>query len=216
MKNKKWLLLLIIAFPSLFWLILESSTIHSHRLNYYGPKKVEANGDSLFYQINNHFNIRKDSLVVFNIDTIKYPVFVVQFMDESFKNEDYRFLGFNEYFTYKYEKIKEVPVFIIGKSNTGIPESQQVFQKFTQYANLNFLVMDSINFYQKNAEFFAGKPYYVDNGYIALIDANRNIRGYYDGRFASEIKRLIDEFTHLRLKEEKIKLIESNEIKTNP
>ena len=40
MKNKKWLLVLIIVFPSLFWLILETSTINSHRLPYFGPKKV--------------------------------------------------------------------------------------------------------------------------------------------------------------------------------
>ena len=48
-----------------------------------------------------------------------------------------------------------------------------------------------------------------------LIDHNRHVRGYYDGRYVSEIKRLIDEYQHLRLKEEKQKLIETNEIKSN-
>lgn len=47
------------------------------------------------------------------------------------------------------------------------------------------------------------------------MDVNRNIRGYYDGRYVAEIKRLIDEYQHLRLKEEKNKLIKSNEIKSN-
>jgi hypothetical protein len=48
-----------------------------------------------------------------------------------------------------------------------------------------------------------------------LIDHNRHVRGYYDGRYVSEIKRLIDEYQHLRLKEEKQKLIQNNEIKSN-
>jgi hypothetical protein len=49
MKNKKWLLLLIIAFPSAFWLILETSTINSRKLPYYGPKKSLKAGDTTYF-----------------------------------------------------------------------------------------------------------------------------------------------------------------------
>ena len=38
MKNKKWLIILIVAFPSMFWLILESSNLNSRKLPYYGGK----------------------------------------------------------------------------------------------------------------------------------------------------------------------------------
>jgi hypothetical protein len=48
-----------------------------------------------------------------------------------------------------------------------------------------------------------------------LIDENRHIRGYYDGRYVAELKRLIDEYRHLRLKEAKQKLIDENTIKKN-
>jgi hypothetical protein len=48
-----------------------------------------------------------------------------------------------------------------------------------------------------------------------LVDSRRNIRGYYDGRYASEMKRLIAEYQHLRLKEEKSKMIKENEIRSN-
>jgi hypothetical protein len=47
-----------------------------------------------------------------------------------------------------------------------------------------------------------------------LIDAKIIVRGYYDARYVSEMKRLIEEYQHLRLKEEKQLLINENEIKT--
>jgi hypothetical protein len=61
--------------------------------------------------------------------------------------------------------------------------------------------------------YFKEKPYYIDFSFFMLIDRQRHIRGYYDGRYVSEIKRLIDEYQHLRLKEEKQKLLKVNEIK---
>ncbi|MEO6302420.1 MAG: hypothetical protein ABIP51_04550, partial [Bacteroidia bacterium] len=62
---------------------------------------------------------------------------------------------------------------------------------------------------------FLQKPYFIDYSFFVLVDVNRNIRGYYDGRYVAELKRLIDEYQHMRLKEEKNKLIQSNEIKSN-
>jgi hypothetical protein len=50
-KNKKWLLVLIIAFPSLFWLILETSTINSRRLPFHGPKVELSKGDTAYHSV---------------------------------------------------------------------------------------------------------------------------------------------------------------------
>jgi hypothetical protein len=66
-----------------------------------------------------------------------------------------------------------------------------------------------------NKTFFREKPYYIDYSFIVLLDENRNIRGFYDARYVAEVKRLLDEFKHLRLKEAKKELIKDNEIKIN-
>ena len=50
------------------------------------------------------------------------------------------------------------------------------------------------------------------SSYFVLIDAASRIRGYYDARYITEVKRLIEEYQHLRLKEEKQLLLKSNEI----
>ena len=60
------------------------------------------------------------------------------------------------------------------------------------------------------------KPLLPDLNKFVLVDLNRHIRGYYDARYIAEVKRLIDEYQHLRIKEEKQLLIEKNEIKQNP
>ena len=53
----------------------------------------------------------------------------------------------------------------------------------------------------------------TDLGYFfVLVDSKRHIRGYYDARYISEIKRLIEEYQHLRLKHEKKNLINQNKI----
>jgi hypothetical protein len=67
-----------------------------------------------------------------------------------------------------------------------------------------------------NKIFFKEKPYYIDYSFIVLLDKQRHIRGYYDGRYVSELKRLLGEYKHLRLKEEKNLLIQENEIKSKP
>jgi hypothetical protein len=65
-----------------------------------------------------------------------------------------------------------------------------------------------------NAVFFKHKPYYVDYSFFALVDASGHVRGFYDARYVAEIKRLTDEYRHLRLKEEKQKMINENEVRS--
>ena len=84
-----------------------------------------------------------------------------------------------------------------------------------KYKKIFFYTWNSASFDSLNKTYFQEKPVYIDYSFFVLVDVNRNIRGYYDGRYVSEIKRLIDENQHLRLKEEKNKLIKSNEIKTH-
>jgi len=88
-------------------------------------------------------------------------------------------------------------------------------KKLSTNENVHFAVWKKASFDSLAKTYFKEKPYYIDYSFFMLIDRNRHVRGYYDARYVSEIKRLIDEYQHLRLKEEKQKLIETNEIKSN-
>lgn len=50
--------------------------------------------------------------------------------------------------------------------------------------------------------------------FFVLVDKHRNIRGYYDARYIAEVKRLTEEYQHLRLKEEKEQMLQTNKIES--
>lgn len=211
MKNKKLILFLIILFPSVFWLILEFSTINSKKLPHFGPAKL-AGKDSVFYAVNPSFYTETGKNLI-HIDTNQYPLFALCFIKQDYLKDNFRMAGLTEYAQYKREKIKEIPFFIVTPC-----DSVQCFDEFKKLENghdhIRNLFWDTHSFDSLNALYFAKKPIYVDYSFFVLVDVNRNIRGYYDGRYVAEIKRLIEEYQHLRLKEEKKNLINTNKIES--
>lgn len=219
MKNKKWLLLLIIAFPSLFWLILETSTIHSRKLPYYGPKKALSKGDTSYYQItdllyagNKHDSSKIEPRA---IDAGEYPLYAVIFISKKYRDDAYRLTGLWEYLNYKKQKIEHIPFILVTPFENGQSEVYNELKKLSNSPNVHFYNWHATTFDSITKVYFKEKPYYIDYSFFMLIDQDRHIRGYYDGRYVSEIKRLIEEYQHLRLKEEKQKLIQTNEIKSD-
>lgn len=219
MKNKKWLLLLILVLPSSMWLILETSTINSKKLPIYGSRKVIAANDTLYQKVNDNFYLLnpKDTLAApVKLDPNTYPLFVVMFIKDAYKKDDLRLAGLWEYVNYKKQKIEHIPFVLVTEEKNGNSEVQQDLKKMSDgNNNILFYTWKKSSFDSLNNSYFLQKPVYIDYSFFVLVDVNRNIRGYYDGRYVAEIKRLIEEYQHLRLKEEKNKLIQTNEIKSN-
>jgi hypothetical protein len=214
MKNKKWLLLLILVIPTFIWVILEMSTINSRKLYHYGPKYLNQSNDTVFYKVSSDFyKLSNNTLSPFNIDVANHPLYAIMFIKDNYNKDDYRLAGLSEYLNYKKDKLEHIPVFLVTAFNKEESVIKKYLSKFTSNKNVSFLDLPSAKFDSLNATYFKEKPIYIDFSFFVLIDENRNIRGYYDGRFAAEIKRLIDEYNHLRLKEAKQKLINENEIK---
>lgn len=215
-KKSKLILFLIILFPSAFWLILETSTINSSKLLYYGPKTLKGT-DTVYYSVGDiKFNtIVNQSLTQKLFDTINYPLMTVCFMQPKYIKDNYRLEGLLDYTIHKKSEISELPLlflFPIADSSTTIeynlrdslkidlPNIEQGYWKKTSFDSINIM-------------YFKSKPSHVDYSFIVLLDKKRNIRGYYDGRYAMEIKRMLSEYQHLRLKEEKNIMLKQNEIK---
>jgi hypothetical protein len=218
-KKKRWIILLIVAFPSLFWLILETSTINSRRLPFYGPKKAVAKGDTVYHRVSDTFySLSKDNVISsepVKLDESKFPLYAIVFIGEKYRKDSYRLAGMWEYLNYKKEKIEHIPFVLVTEWENGQSKAYSELQKLTSSKNVHFYTWNKTGFDSLVKNYFKEKPYYIDYSFFMLIDQNRHVRGYYDGRYVSEIKRLIEEYKHLRLKEEKQKLIETNEIKTD-
>ncbi|MBL7932279.1 MAG: hypothetical protein JNL60_10270 [Bacteroidia bacterium] len=216
MKNKKWILLLIIAFPSFFWLILETSTINSRKLPFYGPKNLDQNHDTIYHVVPDRFGIQtitpSDSAIKYlSLDT--FPIYAIMFVSPELRPDAYRLTGLWEYINYKKTKIEGIPFVLVTKSENGKSLAYDELKNLDSAKNIQFLTLQSSIFENAVKSYFSGKPYYIDYSFFVLVDQNRHVRGYYDARYVSEMKRLIEEYQHLRLKEEKQKLIETNEIK---
>jgi hypothetical protein len=220
MKNKKWLMLLVLFLPSTMWLILETSTINSKKLTIYGPRKVIAPNDTTYFKVNDQFYLlnKKDSAqpTPINIEPDTYPLYAVMFIKNAYKKNDLRLSGLWEFLNYKKQKIEHIPIVLVTEEENGRSEIENDLKKLSDgNKNVFFYTWKRSSFDSLNKTYFQEKPIYIDYSFFVLVDVNRNIRGYYDGRYVSEIKRLIEEYQHLRLKEEKNKLIKSNEIKSN-
>lgn len=216
MKNKKWLLVLIIAFPSAFWLILEMSTINSNKLPFYGRKQVEASGDTLYQIVNSGFfklDASSTNLVLKNLKTDSFGVFALVLLHEKYRKDGFRLEGLTEYLTYKKSKIMHIPLVVVSPDTVGASQIETDLKQLSIHGNVHFLRWPSSGYDSLIQTYFINKPYYIDYSFVVLVDGNRHIRGYYDSRYASEVKRLIGEYQHLRLKEEKQKMSDANEIK---
>lgn len=210
MKKKKIILLMIVIFPSAFWLILELSTINSKKLPFFGPKSLSGT-DTLYYRISNS-QLNENELN----DTVRFPLYAICFTKKEYAKDLYRMGGLVEYLKYKKENIEHVPIFVaIANEEDSLKQDTVNVKRDLKLINENlyqiyYPAKDSLKILNEN--YFKDKPYYVFNSFIVLVDVKRHIRGYYDGRYVSEVKRLIEEYKHLRLKEEKKILINENKI----
>lgn len=215
-KNKRLILFLIILFPSAFWLILETSTINSSKLLYYGPK-IAHGKDTAYYSVG---DVKFETIVNKDLqqklfDTINYPLVTVCFMHPKYIKDNYRLEGLLDYTIHKKTEVDQLPlVFVFPKADSSkaieynLKDSLKIDLKNIEQSYWKSSSFDSINIM-----YFKSKPSHVDYSFIVLLDKKRNIRGYYDGRYAMEVKRLLSEYQHLRLKEEKKNIIRENEIK---
>lgn len=159
---------------------------------------------------------------------------LVLFVDKS---QQEKLAGLLEFEKYKKEKLDMLDVYIV-QCPIGVPEKRgtgyyQVFNLVEKKNNENFYetyLKDSLgitmgNFYYRtlwvNSKeeydsirkiFFNQKPVHVFNYFAVLVDKDRHIRGYYDPTYISEVKRMIEEYKHLVLKDEHANMQDVNKI----
>lgn len=167
--------------------------------------------DTLFYEVTDNF-YGTDGLPA-TLSKKDYPLYAIAFVSPRYREDSYRLTGLWEYINYKQDKVQHIPFVLVSPSENGQSLPVEELKKLASGPNVRFYTWPAAGYDSLVKRYFAEKPYYIDYSYFLLVDANRNIRGYYDARYVSEMKRLIDEYKHLRLKEEKQFLINENEIK---
>lgn len=236
MKRKRIILVSIILFPSLLYFLFELTQANFKKMAYYGPKTVSSKGDTIYYSVPDvyfHKNLKthvdytkkygsiftpggynSDSLL---IDTTNYPVYVILFLDNKLRKDGYKLEAFFDYAQYKPKEFKDVPIFFISDFHAAFGDYSIEDKELK--GDFDSLKINLPSFHpllaegkKANEAYFKGKPYYVFNYFALLIDKHRHIRGYYDPNQNSEVKRLIQEYKHLKTKDEYANTLKKNDL----
>ncbi len=144
--------------------------------------------------------------------------------------------GLLEYEKYKPHKIKDVPIMMVATSMFDLPDLDSSLSVYKTNYSKKYLrdtlgiKMDNFHMvFLKDPDFWTGeqpkfnyeryyssyfnqKPIHVFDYFAVLVDKDQHIRGYYDPTFISEVKRMIEEYKHLVLKDEHADMQETNKI----
>lgn len=212
MKNKGWIAVIVLLIPSIIWVILDFSLVNSRKLNYYGPKKLAKNGkDTIYYSLGN-VEFYDRHLKKFTVDTHSYKVFLTVFIKPEYIKEKFRIGQFIAMAHYEPDKIKHIPVFLVYPYSSSDTLFNLKDSLHIALSNVQQVFLPDSAFRHTLLRFFVQRPYYVDYSFAVLVDKNRNIRGYYDWRYADEVKRTIQEFNHLIIKEGYKETLRKNKI----
>jgi hypothetical protein len=237
--KKKVILLSIILFPSLIYLLFEMTKANFKKMAYFGPKTVNEKGDTVYYSVPDVYFVSKDSsyadtsaadmmdkinkLDSVQLDTNKFSTYVILFIDPKLKKDGYKLAGIYDYLKYKAKDLREVPLVFIS----DYPDD--FHRPGLHRGEFDSLKINSVNFYpfmlgpkgSKNTQgflastYFKQKPYYVLDYFAVLVDKQRHIRGYYDPTFNAEIKRMITDYKHLKIRDGYAQTLKQNDIKQN-
>ena len=239
MKRKRIILVSIILFPSLLYFLFELTQANFKKMAYYGPKTVSAKGDTIYYSVPDvsfitglncgliPADVSKEGKVLttdlgcnsdsLQIDTTNYPVYIILFLDSTLRKDGYKLKALIDYVQYKAKELKDVPVFFISDANAAFGNGTIKGKELR--GDFDSLKINLPSFHPllakgktANEAYFKGKPYYVFNYFAVLVDKHRHIRGYYDPNQNSEVKRLVQEYKHLKTKDEYANTLKKNDL----
>jgi hypothetical protein len=241
-------LVLIILIPSLIYFLFELSEVNFKKMAFYGPKTVDAKGDTVYY------SVPKEALdfceVYLDSDSSGSGTafFTTPFKEKPVSSKEAFFMillkpgtkqklgGLLEYEKYKGEKLKRIPFMIAATDLRDLPGTDNApgdrklnySEKYLKDSlgirmpNFHFVFMMNELFWKKpqldfnddayTKAFFSNKPGHVLGYFAVLVDKNKHIRGYYDPTYISEVKRMVEEYEHLVLKDEHAEMQKTNAI----
>jgi hypothetical protein len=187
--RKKAILLGIILFPALVYFFFELTQANFKKMPYYGPKKLDAKGDTIYYAVTDTFFHPVP-------DRKKISTYVALFLNPALRSEGYKLAGLYDFIRFKPQELRDVEI-VIAYANKSDFDSLKINQPNIHPAMVNYT--DRAQFL--TSTFFRQKPIHVFDYFAVLVDRDNHIRGFYDPTFNAEIKRMIQEYKHLKIRD---------------
>lgn len=221
--------------------MFELTQANFKKMPFFGPKTVNEKGDTVYWKVPEIY-FRKNIYSIENrdvdpktgvetvteilkydsslVDTNQFPVYVALCLNPDFYKEGFKLAGIYDYIKYKAKDIKDIPILIFCDFNRISRHKPSENLK----GDFDSLKITLPNFYPlfanlSNREkflalsYFKQKPIHVFDYFMVLVDKKRHIRGYYDPTYNAEVKRMIDEYKHLKIRDEYAETLKQNDIK---
>jgi protein SCO1/2 len=203
-KNQGRILILlsIIILPCLFWLLLTTGKNHYKHLEVFGPKDVDAKGDTVYHTIPAFSFTNQEGKTISDKD-IDGKIYVASFFFASCPSICPKM---NEALRGVTDNFKDIPdikflSFTVDPEQDSVPVLKEYAAKRNADPNRWwFLTGNKDSIYTLAREGYlvpaaAGKTaedFFHSQDFI-LVDKDNHIRGYYDGTEPMDVKKLNDE-----------------------
>ena len=199
--KKAALLLLVLIVPSVAYIVLTTGKHNIRTLGYYGQKYPgETEKDTIYHSIQ-PFSLTDENGNVFGDNQLENKIYVANFFSTNCKTcPELQTLMKSVHDVDDFEKLKDLHFVSFSTDPQDSPENLKRFS--------NEIKADSTRWHflsgPKDAIYNLGlKSFMVDltpvnnqpgqSDLIFLIDRKKHIRGIYEGRSQTDVKRLIDE-----------------------
>ncbi|HXC04267.1 MAG TPA: hypothetical protein VNZ86_05900 [Bacteroidia bacterium] len=203
------ILLTVLLLPITIYLIFAVSTIHYVRVPHYGPRSArmvmkdgKEKKDSVYYRVTDPDD--------------PFPMFIALFIHPDSIRNNYNAAALKAY--YKVNKGELDTLHFIFFYPCG-SDSCSMHPEFAdsmgiQKDHCKTICSGPEHFKKQVTEFFISEPGHTDGwktkADMVLVDTHGYIRGYYDGRYAPEITRMIEDIKHIKFHDEAVMMEERN------
>jgi protein SCO1 len=216
--KKAIILILILLFPSLFYIFLTSGKHNIMRLPIYGPKQpveVTENGETKFdtiYHTIPEFEFTNQYGEKITLAGMKGKIAVVDYFFTTCESICPKMADQLYRVQYKFQDMKDLVIFShsVNPENDSVPVLLAYAKKKNAIkGKWHFLTGDKKELYDqaRNGYYITamegdgGPDDFIHSEKLILIDKQGQIRGYYDGTDREDVERLIDEIKVLKASE---------------
>lgn len=191
-------LFMILVFPSLLYVVLSGSNHDIVGLPYYGPKKVDANGDTVYYETShlNELKVYPQGNAV--RDQLKGTVKIINFID--FTPESYRVMEQMQNLAERFNDKPDVVLITILQNTpsdsllSALKQTYHVAQGLWILAESSSDLMGDLKTQEQKVVDATAQHV------ITLVDQENKLRGYFDGIQYVDTKEIREAVKALRFK----------------
>ncbi|MDP2089112.1 MAG: redoxin domain-containing protein [Flavobacteriaceae bacterium] len=205
-KKNNWVVLAIIALPSLFYFGLKTGNHQYKRLPIYGEHQQiirVKKSTKAFYTLHN-FSFINQHNEIFSSDDLKDKITIIGFFNKNDATFTPEILTNIKYLQQKFEGDKNVQFLAVSTTEIDANQLKEMAQKVTKNTENFYFV--SAN--QLETDNFINKKLFIDSidnenipTDLVLIDFRGRIRSYFDGTVHKTVKQNLIDAIDILLKE---------------